>query len=433
MTENKAQKYGQVRSGNEFILMQNVRDDFEGIAYSGNTFRVYGDGIWKDTSEHAVGKKIQDELWAAGEAGAVEPSYRTTQNVKGLLKDNVYVEEDVWDKQKNIIVLRNTAMDLDTMEPTPHNADHKATRAVPYTYDRKATAPTWKQVLGDLLSEDERSFFQEFAGYCLTHSVKHQMALWMVGPRGCGKSTLTAGLETMLGDLAGTLNLDQVKSQFGLSGIHGKTLLTCTEMPSGHLKAAHVLNALITGDRVTIEAKYKSSYGYNNTAKLMWSMNALPGLYDASNGIFRRAKILYVEGIPAKKRDPDVIERVKLEGPGILNWALRGWERLNERGYFDYPQSIIKATEDFKGDNDLQARFLEDRAERAPSQQLFYTNEYVAYAQELTQAFNEWAANNGHKATGTTAGLAKDWKRLGLEKGDRKTKGIPYYGVKLIG
>ena len=352
--------------------------------------------------------------------------------MKGLLKDNVYVEEDVWDMQRNILVLKNTAVDLDTIEPTPHSPDHRATRAVPYSYDPEATAPTWERVLCDRLSEEERTFFQEFAGYCLTHSTKQQMALWLVGERGCGKSTLTTGLQTMLGDLAGTLEPSAAGERFGLSGISGKTLLTCTEVPYGHLKGTHVLNALITGDAVKVEDKYKKPYDHRNTAKLMWSMNNLPGLYDAGNGIFRRAKILPIERLAPEKRDSDVIERVKLEGPGILNWALEGLRRLNERGQFDYPKSILRATEEFRNDNDLQARFLEDDAERAPSPQVFYTDEYMVFAEQLTQAFNAWAAANGHKATGTTASLAKDWKRLGLERGKRKSRGFPYYGVKLV-
>ena len=65
----------------------------------------------------------------------------------------------------------------------------------------------------------------------------------------------------MLGERPGTLGLHEIStSQFALSGVPGKTLLTATEQPEGYLKASHVPNKLICGDRIRVEEKYKSSY-----------------------------------------------------------------------------------------------------------------------------------------------------------------------------
>jgi hypothetical protein len=143
-----------------------------------------------------------------------------------------------------------------------------------------------------------------------------------------------------------------------------------------------VLNALITGDTISVERKGKDQFDYQNTAKILWAMKSLPSLYDATNGLFRRAYILEVGQIPENQRDPDVIERVKLEGQGITNWALAGLKRLNERDRFEYPKSVKEATERFRGENDLQEQFLEDQCQRAPSEQLFHTEEYRVCAEQ---------------------------------------------------
>jgi putative DNA primase/helicase len=404
------------------------------LAFSSGTFWKYGSGVWKPVNEWAIRSEVTRELEAASTAGTgFVPTQRMESNVTNAIKPKVYVDEGQWDKRPDILVFGNCALDTHTMARVDHDPAHMATIALPYEYDPKAKAPTWQKVLGDLLGKAERKFFQEFAGYCLTHSVSYQMALWLVGAPGGGKSTLIAGLEAMLGELVGVLGLSQLQgSRFALANVPGKTLLTCTENPSGHIKVTDTLNALITGDTIQVEKKYKDAVSYRNTAKLLWAMNSLPGLYDPNNGLFRRVKIMEIGSIPDGKRDPNVIERVRREGPGITNWALDGLARLNERGGFEYPASVGAASERYKQDNDLPAQFIEERCQRAPSEQLFYTDEYKLFAQKLTDAFNEWARDNGHAGQWSTARLAPDWERLELVKGNRQNKGVPWYGVKLV-
>ncbi len=402
----------------------------QGVAYSGGSFRLYKDGVWSAAHDLEVRRTVGGMLQAL--SGSIDLLYTRNLevNVTDLIRSKMYVREDGLNVNPGIIVFKNCALDTGTMTELEHSPEHMATTALPYEYDPEATAPTWEMVLGDAMSEAERGFLQEYAGYCLTTSVQHQIALWLYGPPGSSKSTLIAGFEAMLGDLAGALSLTQLGSRFGLVGIEGKTLLTCTEVPKQHVKATDVLNAMITGDTLQVEQKGKDAYDHRSTAKLLWSMNNLPGLFDTNNGLFRRVKVLELDAIPEEQRDPTVIERVRLEGPGIINWALEGLGRLNGRGRFDYPTSVLEATSRFKQDNDLPGLFLEERGER-PGSELYDTKEFRVYAADLTGAFNEWAQRNGHGHRSTKS-LAPEWERLGLRKGNRDKQGIPYHGIKLV-
>ncbi len=358
-----------------------------GVVYSGGTFRRYGDGVWSAVHDLAVRQIVANTLEGLRYNTSLSLSRATETNVTDLIKSKTYVGEDQWDKHPEILVFRNCSLDTRTSKTLDHSPEHRSTIALPYDYDPKATAPTMQKVLNDLLTEEEQRFFQEFAGYCLTTSTKHQMALWLTGPRGGGKSTLIAILETMLGHLSGHLSLSQMTKDFGLANIVGKTLLTCSETPKQHMKATDTLNALVTGDMLTVNIKHRPAFDHRNTAKLMWAMNSLPNLFDADNGLFRRVKVLEIsKAIPEDQRDTNIIGNIRTEGAGIINWALDGLARLSERDRFHYPRSVIEATESYRQENDLPGQFLEECCQRAPSEPLFYTSEYKIYAKLLTSA-----------------------------------------------
>jgi hypothetical protein len=233
-------KYNRPKNG-EYDLRDSVIEALggkDGIAYSGGTFRRYGNGVWTAINELEVRQEVAFELRNAEQIVGVRPTYNLESSVTNALKSVVYAREDEWNKYPNIIVFKNRAIDTGTMQPVDHSPRHMATVTLPYDFDPKAEAPTWEQVLADLLSNDERRFLQRFVGYCLIHSVKHQMTLWFVGPPAGGKSTLIAGLEAMLGDLVGTLGLSQLQgsdSRFALANIPGKTLTHLYRKP----EAAH--------------------------------------------------------------------------------------------------------------------------------------------------------------------------------------------------
>ncbi len=394
-------------------------------AYSGGVFRRYENGIWPVVDELEIERAVAEQMEAAAAAGVLKPTYAMQRSVTNAIKSKVYVREDAWNRNPHVLAFLNRALDTTTMQPIEHDPGHMATIALPYEYDRAETAPTWERVLDDVLDDGERRFFQEFAGYCLTAGVQHQMALWLYGPPGSAKSTLIGGLEAMLGKLSGTLSLTQLQSRFGLGGTTGKTLLTCTELPKQHMKATDMLNALITGDSVQVEKKFKDPVTYRNTAKLVWAMNSLPGLYDGHNGLFRRVKVLELAAIPEDQRDPEVIERVRREGPGIINWALDGLARLNEREAFDYPDSMLRATARYREDNDIYAQFADEH--------LDITGNHVdkIKAGKLTIAFNQWAHEHGYvdRADGS---LKAEWERLGMVRGNRTGRGYFYHGASLV-
>ena len=129
----------------------------------------------------------------------------------------------------------------------------------------------------------------------------------------------------MLGNRAGLLGLADIENnRFALANLPGKTLAISTEQPGDYIASAHILNALISGEPVNIDRKFRDAVQIIPKAKLCWAMNELPRVSDPNSGIFRRVKVVEFPQIPEDKRNPTLKDGIKAEGPGILNWALSG-------------------------------------------------------------------------------------------------------------
>jgi putative DNA primase/helicase len=265
-------------------------------------------------------------------------------------------------------------------------------------------------------------FLQEFAGLAFTTEMKYEVAPWLVGPPGSGKSTIIGGIQNALGSRVINLGLSDIeRSRFALGKLPGKTLAISTEQPDTYIKASDVLNKIISGEPITVERKYREPFDVTSKVKFLWAMNELPRVPDANNGLFRRIKVIRFPRLSSAP-DLDLKARIALEAPGILNWALAGLLRLMNRGRFDIPDCIIEATGEFQQKSDVPAVFV---AEACLVGEGFKTR-----GQDLYEAYKVWCLKNGHKPESSTR-VAGDWERMGFER-KRTNAGTVYTGIGLL-
>lgn len=380
-------------------------------------------GVWNAVHKAIVEKEIQaviDE--EAARDVRMRPSSNLLFSVRKLIEVQLTLPEDQWDRDPDLLVCTNGTLHIPTLELRPHSSAHFITSGVPYAYDPQAAAPAWERMLSEVYG-DVREFLQEFSGYCLTTSTRYETAVWLYGDPGGGKSTFILGLETMLGKRAGLLGLSDIeRSGFMLMELVGKTLVTATEQPNDFMAAMSTVNKIISGESVLVDIKFKDPITITPTCKVLWSMNDLPRVTDANNGIFRRVKVVRVPPLPEARRDPAVKEFIAHEGPGILNWALIGLQRLNKRGYFVLPETVRAETEEFKSSSDVEQGFIADACRRSSNARI--------KSSKLYQAYGEWCKENGHKPKSSTR-VARDWERLGFRR-TSLNDGNYWTGVELI-
>jgi P4 family phage/plasmid primase-like protien len=391
---------------NEKIPQSVLRDRWierhPGHVYSRGEWWRYGAGYWSPVPDDVVERQVMHVIEDSENASL---SSTVLGSVTKLARLETRVGDSVWDRDAGLIVLGNGTLEaFNGRKFRDHSPDDYATSALPFDYDPNAVAEVYEAVLLQQLGEKTAGLLQEFAGYCLTRETDLETALWLQGEPGGGKSTIIEGFTTMLGARHGILGLAAIeRSSFALANIPGKTLLTSTEQPAAFVRSTHIVDAIISGEEIDVERKFKEAHKIKPVAKILWAMNELPRVSSAVDGLFRRVKVVPVPPIPLEDRDPQIKADIREEGAGILNWALDGLERLIDRGYFDFPETVISATKEFKDHSDVPGIFVAARIK--------FKADSEVKSGTLYRHYKAWCQENGHNAKSSTA-VAADWERL---------------------
>jgi len=387
-------------------LRDRYLDANSAVVFGAGEWRRYAMGLWPVVAREHIASDIMSVLETA-KAEGIRPNSARLASVQDLTRVKKFVSDDRWDSDHDILVCANGTLHIPTMDLREHSQGDYATTGLSFDYDPSAECSTFLYAIREAVPDAE-GFLQEFAGYCLTTDTSFELALWFQGLPGSGKSTILGGFQAMLGDRVGVLGLGDIeRSRFALTNIPGKTLVVATEQPALYLSCTHILNALISGEPLTVDRKFLDPVTVTPRCKIAWAMNDLPSVMDANNGLFRRVKVLSFPPMAEEKRDPKVKELIAQEGAGILNWALVGLARLRKRGGFVIPDCIKDATRDFRRENDKFKMFIDDMCIVGDDKRVRSGLLYAAY--------KTWCFDNGFRWESSVK-AARHWARLGFEK-----------------
>ena len=297
--------------------------------------------------------------------------------------------ESGWVPSPNILVVANGILDLHILlnDPgavalTPHSPLLVSTIALPFAFDACAECPGWQTFLQEILpNEASRQLLCEIFGYCLTNDVSQQKFFLFEGTGANGKGVITNILSKMLGEAnVSSIPLELFASTHGLEVSLGKLVNIVSEIGELDRVAEGLLKMFTGGDAMHFNPKYKQPFSAKPTAKLIITTNIRPPFRDRSEGIWRRLILLpFPVSIPETKQNKYLLENLAKELPGILNWAVGGYQSLRRRGYFIEPSISLEAKREFRLECNPAKAFLQDHCVVDPKSRTLTTHLYAAY------------------------------------------------------
>ncbi len=238
-------------------------------------------------------------------------------------------------------------------------------RRLPVEFDPTATAPTWEEFIRTSVPPQFRDTLQRFAGYCLLPTKKYGRFLALLGNGNNGKSTFITILTEIFGKHASSISMqDIVDGKFKLAELEGKMVNIYPDLPKKKIFNTGLFKALITDELpFTVERKFKPTYQAKIMAKFIFGANQLPSVNDDSFAFFRRWLIVNFPRIfDRKTADPDLLEKLRAEKSGILNWIIAGAYALvhSPENPFEYPYTEEEIAEKYYRAESPVAAFVQD-------------------------------------------------------------------------
>lgn len=300
---------------------------------------------------------------------------------------------------------------------------------------------------------DMMRFIYEVVGYCLVNNTFAQKFFILYGDGGNGKSSFLQLLTSLLteSNVSNIALIDIGASQFRLAEIVGKYANIGDDIESTAILNTASLKKIVTGDTIIVEPKHLKPYSYKPHAKLFFSCNSIPRIYDNSTGMKDRLVI-----IPMTNRirntaiaTPHIVREIIKSGglTVLLNRALEGLRRLRSQGAFTEPPRVTALTASYIKENDQVAQFLDDidngevqitpvygSALGCDEDINILVSTKDVFARDLYLIYQNWAKESGYKSLGKHE-FSKRMKALGYinertVRGKASTK--PYKAWQLV-
>lgn len=313
--------------------------------------------------------------------------------VKKAIKNETSIKEVTFNNYENLLPFKNGILDIETKELLPHSPEHYFSYLIPIDYD--PTARDCGHFINFLLKSvnNDKDTFKKIChigGYLLYPKIQKNLEKIFIflGEGANGKGVLFEVLR-MFFDKQHTSSLDLStlsQKSFERATIVGSRVNFCTENKSSKIDAEEI-KAIVSGEPIVINEKFKDPYDYTPQLKIVMSANDKPYFNDTSDGIKRRLYFVRFPNTFLPKEEYDQIKnpekkgymlaenkdvllsKLKNELPAILNLFLAGIEQLKKNGWkIEETENSRELKEEFLENQDRLATFLTDYYEEDESE-----------------------------------------------------------------
>lgn len=285
------------------------------------------------------------------------------------------------------------------VELVAHAREQLLSKVAPVEYDPDATCPLFDTFLERVQPVPAmRRFIQRWLGLSMTALTGEQKFAFFYGNGANGKSVLVDLMSRLLGDYAASAKIESLTGRNRRGGgdatpdlvpMIGARFVRASEPDEGERLQEGLIKELTGGEPILIRALHSDFVLIYPYFKLTISGNVKPEIRGGDDGIWRRVMLVpWDVQIPVAERDPNLVEKLLAEAPGILNWLRDGLLEYLEAG-LQVPAEVFAATQEYREDSDPVGTFLNECCHVSGDARDSVT------ARELGEAFNFWLDDAG--------------------------------------
>ena len=303
------------------------------------TYYIYKNDFWSPISQNQVIKLLIRFLRSKYPDSYKTFNLKNLDNISLLLTEHedFSMPDAIANANSNgfLLPFLNGVLNTKTHELLPHHPSNYSTHIIPIEYnsDDSLVDTKFSEFLTSLVNDNSNRLYILRA--CLkmifTNNLLYQIALYIYGPGGTGKSTFINLLIYLLGkDVTLSTSMTQINSRFGLASIIGKYLLVLNDVSLYRGQEPKNIKNIITQDVMEADIKYKQPVAFTPNSFLLIASNTLWDIKNSSTGLARRMIYFPFDKVPEHKelelfkilRNNVAVGNLIPNLGGFVNWIL---------------------------------------------------------------------------------------------------------------
>ena len=286
----------------------------------------------------------------------------------------------------------------DGISTREHSSDYFFTYKQKFDYDPDAECPMFEKMLDEAFEEEATiDALQEYFGYIFMkkETLNLEKVAYLVGAGANGKSVLLDIITCLVNENnVSHVELKNFSKENNLIAMKDRLLNIGSDGTNKGVDT-DTLKKIASGERIEGRHLYNDVEIILNLPKLLFALNQMPDSSsgDHSYGYMRRLLIFaFTKIISEDKRDKHLLDKLKEELSGILNFAIEGYEALLEQQEFSSSNAIEESVKQYA----LQLNHI-----------AYFMSEYIIDDSEgcritiakLYKNYQEWCKKSGVRPT----------------------------------
>lgn len=323
----------------------------------------------------------------------------------------------------------NGILCIKTGELVPHSHKFEFRYKTDVSYDPNSKCDLWIKTLKQImvLDADRIKTIQQMFGYILLGGRPFlEKSFALMGDGRNGKSVVLGVLKEILGnDNFSSVSLSAFSEKFETVMLDGKICNISTDEGNDFKVNAGAFKRAVSGEELIVQQKGSPAYKIKNTARFVFACNEMPFFGDRSHAMMDRIILINFDRFFLDEdKNTSLIDELKCELSGILNWSLEGAREVLATKSIFQSKMTIEEKQDFFEESDPIKVWFNDSIEITEPSDFVKTSElYDHYRSALRE--------DGHTQILSKIGFSRALRKIIRKFFAEKSKGIPPSELKL--